>query len=130
MLKAAIWGLIALVLSMVPDWAKAEEPGLAGRWNSADRDSTIEIAACPEMAGALCATVLTDKPAAGEPSLAGKQVGVNFVPAKGGWAGQILTGDGSSMAATILLPNATRLDLKVCMMAVFCDEVSYYRVAP
>jgi hypothetical protein len=49
--------------------------------------------------------------------------------ARGGWAGQILTGDGSALPATITLPNITQLDLKVCMMAVFCDEVSYYRMA-
>ena len=37
--------------------------------------------------------------------------------------------DGSALPATITLPNITQLDLKVCMMAVFCDEVSYYRMA-
>ncbi|CAN7562501.1 hypothetical protein LJR016_004054 [Devosia sp. LjRoot16] len=128
MLKAIAWGLVTMLLSMVPEWAKAEEPALAGRWTSADRSSVIEIAGCADMAGALCATVLADKPAAGEPSLAGKLVGVNFAPIRGGWAGQILTGDGSALPATITLPNITQLDLKVCMMAVLCDEVSYYRV--
>ena len=82
------------------------------------------------MAGALCATVLADQPAAGQPSLAGKQVGINFVPGKDGWSGQILTEDGSALAATISLANASRLDLKVCVMAVFCDATSYWRVAP
>ena len=128
MLKAAIWGLIALMLSLLPEWAKAEGPALAGRWTSADRNSTIEIVACPDRAGALCATVLADQPAAGEASLVGKQVGVNFVPAKDGWVGQIVVEDGSTLPATITLPNAVRLDLKVCMMAVFCDDASYYRV--
>lgn len=128
MLKAIAWGLITLLLSMLPEWSKAEEPALAGRWTSADRSSVIEIADCAEMAGASCATVLADRPAAGEPSLAGKLVGVNFAPTGSGWAGQILAADGSALPATITLPNTTRLDLKVCMLAVLCDEVSYYRV--
>jgi uncharacterized protein (DUF2147 family) len=126
MLKAAAWGLIALLLSLLPEWAKAED--LAGHWTSADRNSLIEIAACPDAAGARCATVLADKPAAGEPSLAGRQVGINFVPTGRGWTGQILAADGAGLPATISLPNARRLDLKVCMLAVLCDEVSYYRV--
>lgn len=128
MLKTAAWGLIALLLSLLPEWVKADELALAGRWTSADRNSLIEIATCPNFAGTLCATVLADKPAAGEPSLAGKQVGVNFMPAKDGWVGQIVVEDGSMLPATITLPNATRLDLRVCMMAVFCDDASYYRV--
>ncbi|MBN9360543.1 MULTISPECIES: DUF2147 domain-containing protein [unclassified Devosia] len=130
MLKALAWALIALLLSMLPEWAKAGQPELSGRWTTADRGSLIEIAACPDMAGALCATVLADQPAAGQPSLAGKQVGINFVPGKDGWSGQILTEDGSALAATISLANASRLDLKVCVMAVFCDATSYWRVAP
>lgn len=129
MLKAIAWGLIAMLLSMLPEWAKAAEPALAGRWTSADRNSVIEIAGCASTAGALCATVLADNPAAGEPSLAGKQVGVNFTRTNTGWSGQIVTGDGNALPATITLPDATRLDLEVCMMAVFCDEVSYYRAA-
>lgn len=129
MLKAIAWGLIAMLLSMLPEWAKAEEPALAGRWASADGNSTIEIAGCADMAGTLCATVLADRPAAGEPSLAGKQVGVNFTPVEQGWSGRILTGDGNALPATITLPETSRLELKVCMMAVLCEEISYYRVA-
>ncbi len=88
MLKALAWALIALLLSMLPEWAKAGQPELSGR------------------------------------------VGINFVPGKDGWSGQILTEDGSALAATISLANASRLDLKVCVMAVFCDATSYWRVAP
>jgi len=126
MLKAAAWGLLALLLSLLPEWAKAEDLGLAGRWTSADRNSLIEIAACPDNGGALCARVLADQPAAGEASLVGQPVGMNFVRARQGWTGQILV-EGRALPATITLPNATRLDLQVCMMTVFCDEASYYR---
>ena len=127
MLKTTAPGLALLALIASPAQA-GERPALAGLWTSKDRSATIEIADCPETAGALCATVVADRPAAGEPSLAGKLVGVNFIPAKGGWAGHIFADDGTPLPATIKLPNAARLDLKVCVMAMFCDETSYYRV--
>ena len=128
MLKSAAPGLCALAFLMTLGAAGAEDRPLAGTWTTASRNSTIEIADCPQTAGALCATVIADKPAAGEPSLAGKLVGVNFIPAKGGWTGQVLAEEGNALPATITLPNAARLDLKVCVMAMFCDETSYYRV--
>lgn len=128
MLKSIAPGLTTLALLIPLSAAGADDRPLAGTWTTSDRTTIIEIAACPETAGALCATVTADTPAAGEPSLAGKRAAVNFVPAKGGWAGQVLAEDGSALPATITLPNAARLDLKVCVLAMFCDETSYYRM--
>lgn len=128
MLKSAAPGLTTLALLISFGTDGADDRPIDGTWTSGDRTTSIEIAARPEIAGALCARVAADKPAAGEPSVAGKQVAVNFVRAKCGWAGQVLADDGSALPATITLRNAARLGLRVGAVAMFCDETSYSRV--
>lgn len=128
MLKSAAPGLTTLALLISFGTDGADDGPMAGTWTSGDRATSIEIAACPEIAGAHCARVAADRRAAGEPSVAGKQVAENFVRAKGGWAGQVLADDSSALPVTITLRNAARLDLRVGAVAMFCDEASYYRV--
>ncbi|WP_240232249.1 hypothetical protein [Devosia lacusdianchii] len=121
------WLLLAGLLSSSSP-ATAFDLLLAGEWISDDRKTVVEMSACPSNERATCATILADQPEAGEPSLAGKMVGVDFVQRSDGtWEGAVLAASGARLPATLSMPHPERLDMKVCAAVVFCDSVSYLR---
>ncbi len=119
---AALLGGASLLLLAAP--AVAGGLGLEVVWRADDGSSVFRIAPCG--AGALCATVLEDKPEPGDPSTVGKVVVRDLRAGAKGWKGAYTDGK-SSMPATVRLLNDTAVEFKVCM-GPLCDTARFSRV--
>lgn len=121
------WLLLAALLPLATP-TMALDLLLAGEWISDDGKTVVEMSSCPSNERSTCATILADQPEAGEPSLAGKTVGVDFVQRPDGtWEGAVLAASGTRLPATLSMSHPERLDMQVCAAIVFCDRVSYVR---
>lgn len=119
---AALFGGASLLLLAAP--AGAASVGLEGVWRADDGSSVVRIAPCG--AGALCATVLEDKPAPGEASAVGKVVVRDLRAHPKGWKGAYTDGK-TTMPAAVRQLNDTAVEFKVCM-GPLCDTARYSRV--
>lgn len=118
---AALLGGVSLLLAGP---AVAAGVGLEGVWRADDGSSVVRIAPCG--AGALCATVLEDKPAPGEASAVGKVVVRDLRAGAKGWKGAYTDGK-TSMPAAVRQLNDTAVEFKVCM-GPLCDTARYSRI--
>jgi uncharacterized protein (DUF2147 family) len=112
-----------LVFTALP--ALADAPTLEGDWRAVDGSSLVRIAACRGAAG-LCATVIEEKPAPGEPSSLGKVVVRNLTASGNAWKG--LYNDGTRDLPATVRPVGETLEFKVCM-GPLCDTARFARVA-
>jgi hypothetical protein len=103
-------------------------PALAGLWSPRDASSVIEVAPCAANAGRLCAVVVRERIAPGEPSLAGQVVVRDLAPARNGrWRGRYVE-DGADYAATVRLVSADEAEFHVCAAPLLCQTERYRRV--
>lgn len=112
-----------LIFAALP--ALADAPTLEGDWRAVDGSSLVRIAACRDNAG-LCATVIEEKPAPGEPSSVGKVVVRNLTTNGKAWKG--LYNDGTRDLPATVRPVGDDLEFKVCM-GPLCDTARFARVA-
>lgn len=118
--------LISLILTGTNAWAVPAAP-LAGVWRQDDNSATVRIAACGDR-GELCATVIAERLAPGEPSLLNQIVARDFRPAgKQSWKGKYFA-DGQSLAATGKMVGNDRMTFKVCVMLLMCDTLRFNRI--
>lgn len=119
--------ILSLMLMGTTAWAAPTAP-LAGIWQQDDNSSTVRISACGKP-GDLCATVIAERLAPGEPSLLNKVVAREIKPSgKQIWKGKYVA-DAQPMAATAKLSGKDRMTFKVCFNALICDSVRFKRVA-
>jgi uncharacterized protein (DUF2147 family) len=118
--------LLSLILTGTTAWAAPAAP-LAGVWRQTDNSATVRIAPCGNR-GELCATVIAERLAPGEPSQLNQVVARDIRPAgKQSWKGKYLA-DGQSLAATAKLSGNDRMTFKVCVMPLLCDTLRFNRV--
>lgn len=100
---------------------------LDGIWQQDDGSVTVRIGDCPREK-AKCATVIKERPVAGEPSLLNQTVVQDMRPnGTRQWRGRYIV-DGQSMKANARLVDANTLTVKVCAIAFLCDTIRLIRV--
>jgi len=112
-------------LTAVDSWAQSPSP-LLGDWRAADGSATARVAPCRQGTG-LCATVIEERPVAGEESSLGQVMVRNLVPARNGWTG-VYGSQGQNLATRVRLLNPNQIELRVCAMALLCETARYERV--
>jgi hypothetical protein len=120
--------LSAIALLEAAALAPSSAAELDGIWLSQDAATKVAVAPCRRDAKFHCATVLSDRPQQGEPSDVGKVIGYNFARSANGWEGFIAPGGRKPMVAILRLPHADLLEVKVCLVAFWCDVQVYQRL--
>lgn len=130
MLRVIRTGGVVLLLALAGP-ARADGHGISGKWISDDHKTVVALAPCPDNAATICATILEEQRPAGERSRIGDHIGIGFAPQRdGSWAGKVVGANGMTLPATLTLPRDNQFDMRVCLLAVICDGVSYYRAKP
>jgi uncharacterized protein (DUF2147 family) len=118
--------LLSLMLTGTTAWADPAG-SLTGVWQQDDQSTTLRIAPCGNR-GELCATVIAERLATGDPSSLNKVVAREIRPVgKRSWKGKMLT-DGQAFAATAKLVGNDRMNLKICAMPFLCDSLRLNRM--
>lgn len=103
-------------------------PALTGFWAPQDRSAVIEVAPCPQNSAKLCAVVVKETLAAGEPSLLGQVVVKDLAPkGKNKWRGRYVV-DGSDLGANARLTGPSQLEFQICL-GFFCETETYTRTS-
>ena len=121
--------LISLLLTGTTAWAQPTG-ALTGVWRQDDQISavTVNVVRCSDN-DALCATVIAERLAPGDPSLLNKIVARDMGPSgKQSWKGKYVI-DGQSMAASAKLTSKDKMLFKVCLMPFLCDSIQFNRIS-